>query len=226
MPVDFVNATAGIGVASDTLAITPGAGANYVVGFGYLISGTTAFTATFAGDAMSLLLSRIDEPDGLFNRATRLFGRVGNYTGASRNQVTSEALFGRAAATFSGVDQTTPTITTQVGRTSGAQSSVSVTIVGVNNPTGSRIVWACAIQSSVASDLTVNIGTIHAQPTDFGDRQFAVGSVAGSGGSQTITVTRPSGTSDMVILAAVLREASGGGPTATPALGRWRTTRP
>lgn len=62
------------------------------------------------------------------------------------------------------------------------------------------------------SDLTVNIGTIHAQPNDFGDRQFAVGSVAGSGGSQTITVTRPSGTSDMVILAAVLREASGGGP--------------
>lgn len=216
MPVAFVNGSGTNDATNGTTeTLTPGAGSNYQVAFGYQ-GGTDAYTTTFGGDTMTPLLSLINEPAGLFNRSTRTFGLAGDYTGAPRDVVFSAGQRYRHVLCFSGVDQTSPTIGSGVTNRAGGAGSISVTVTSVDNPTGSRIVWYVAGVGSWPGAGSINVGTVHFEPDDFGSRTTASGSVAGNGSNQTITYTLPSGTTDLVMFAIVLREAAGGGAGPPP----------
>lgn len=212
MPVTFVTAASDYdGIEPTTLDITPGAGSNYQLAFGYENS-TDAYDVTFAGDTMTLLLSRINDPDGMFNRSVRMHGRAGDYTGASRTVTWSLGVPYRHVLTFSGVDQTTPTIGSGVVSRVSSGTSISATVTGADSPAGSLIVWGCAgFNNWTGGGATVNIGTIRAQPQQFSASGTVVGTVDGTGSDQTITVTQPSTDMALLLFAVVLREASGGG---------------
>lgn len=211
MAVTFVNAVGRSGGAGTSLAITPGAGADYQVGAA-TGPGDSAFSVAFDGDPMALILSRLNDGEGgLFARSTRLHGLAGDYTGASRTGVWSVSA-GQVLACFAGVHQTVPTHHTQVALANGA-GSVSATILAVNNPVGSRVVWALYSFSSWSGTLTPTVGAVHAQTDDFGSSGNAIGSAAGTGADMTLTVTLPSGTTDLLLFVQVLSEATGGGGT-------------
>jgi hypothetical protein len=204
MPVTFVNQVSAYNFAgSDTVAITPGAGSDFQVG-AYIFGPSALQTATFAGDAMAA----IDGDASLyFAQSARILGLAGDYTGSSRDLVFSGTVQWRAAAAFGGASPSAPILHTATRVQVSSASDISITISGANNPTGSRIVWLAVSASNYTEPASVNVGDIHAEPDDFGARNGALGSVAGTGSEQTITFTRPSGTSDMTMYAFVIAEA-------------------
>jgi hypothetical protein len=210
MAVTFGNlAQNGYFAGTDTTNITPAAGSDYQVSFAARGSADTAFTVTFASTSMGLLLSRLNDSEGgLFGRSIRMHGLAGDYTGSSRAAVWSQTDLTRCIATFAGVDQSDPVLHTQVQRTFG-DTEVAMTISGANNPVGSRVVWGLSTFQGFSGDVTCDEGTVHAtlDQQDFSNGG-AFGSIAGTGSSLTFTVTKPGSTTDLLLFAVVLAEAS------------------
>jgi len=212
MAVTFGNIELRNRFQSTALSITPPAGADYQIAAA-VGAVDVEFTVTFGGDSMTLLLSRLNDTEGgLFNLSTRLHGRAGDYTGSARDVVWSGADKTRLAATFIGVDQTTPVLHSDVQRTIGGTTR-SMTIGGASNPVGSRIVWLAFTLANMSGNITCDAGAVHGQLDNdgFGAIVGALGSIAGTGSEITFTVTVPDST-DILLFGVVLAEAGGGAP--------------